>query len=166
MSKFIFLLLFFFINKSNAGIPSQTQVRMLFQEAATDRKSCKTIIILLQGYNEKNNPLLAGYKASATMMMANYVFNPFRKLSNFTSGKSLLEKSIEADIGNIELRLLRFNIQTNAPSFLGYSGSIRKDKAFLINSISLIRDLKLRQFVIYFLVNSDFLTSFEKKFLI
>ena len=39
-------------------------------------------------------------------------------------GKNHLKKCIKADNENIEIRYLRFTIQTNVPAFLGYSNSI------------------------------------------
>ena len=96
---------------------SLNEVRTLYQKSASEKKSCTKLIALLQSYNETNNPTLAGYKACATMVMAKYSFNPISKLSNFINGKKLLEKCIEADNKNIELRLLRFTVQNKSPFF-------------------------------------------------
>ena len=142
---------------------SLNEVRMLYQRSASEKKSCVKLVTLLQSYNETNNPTLAGYKACVTMMMAKYSFNPISKLSNFIDGSNLLEKCIEADNKNIELRLLRFTVQTKSPSFLGYKASITEDKTFLINSISNIMDIQLKQFVLSFLKTSEYLSSTEKQ---
>jgi len=142
---------------------SLNEVRMLYQESAGEKKSCAKLITLLQSYNETNNPTLAGYKACATMMMARYSFNPINKLSDFIDGRSLLEKCIVTDTKNIELRLLRFTVQNEAPSFLGYKTSITEDKTFLIRSVSKIKDIQLKQFVLSFLKSSAYLSSIEKQ---
>lgn len=109
MKGLMFLLLM--AANSYADIPSKSEVRSAFQKAAIEERSCSGLIKMLEVYNENNNPLLAGYKACATMMMAKYVFNPFTKLSYFSKGKSLLEKCIKADKQNIELRFLRYTVQ-------------------------------------------------------
>ena len=163
MKKIFLSLSMFFVTICYAYVPSQNQVRWLFQQSAIKEDSCKKLISILQFYNEGNNALLAGYKACATMMMANYVFNPFRKLSYFSKGKSLLEKSIAADKENIELRFLRFSIQNNIPSFLGYKGSINTDKIFLMNRLFILKDVQLKQMIISFLKKSDYVTSLEKQ---
>ncbi len=143
-------------------VPSTTEVRNLYQKAAYESQSCHKILTLLDIYNEKNNALLGGYKACARMMMANYVINPYSKLSNFNEGKNLLEKCIKAESKNIELRFLRFSVQTKAPSLLGYKSSIKSDKQILINSISDIKDTELKELIVSFLKNSEHLTSTEK----
>jgi len=163
MRKIILLLLFSIAAKSYAYIPSQNEVRQLYHQAATNQESCKKLIVILESFNETNNTLFAGYKACATMMMAHYTFNPFSKLSNFFKGKSLLEKSINSDKENIELRFLRFSIQTKAPSFLGYKGSIDQDKRALLHTLITLKDLQLKQLIFSFLLNSDYLTLLEKQ---
>ena len=142
---------------------SLNEVRLLYQKSAREKKTCAKLITFLYSYNETNNPTLAGYKACATMMMAKYSFNPINKLSHFIHGSKLLEKCIGADNTNIELRLLRFTVQNKAPSFLGYKTSLTEDKTFLINSISMIKDIELKIFVISFLKTSEYLTSSEKQ---
>lgn len=116
--------------------PSIEEVRSLYRQAVKEEKECKELIDLLAPYNENNDPLLLGYKAGATMLMAKHALSPFSKLSYFKKGRKLLQKAIDADKENIELRFLRFGIQTNAPSFLGYKDSIEEDKLFLIRSIN------------------------------
>ncbi len=163
MKKLLFLLLFILGTKCYAYIPSQSEIRSLYQQATTKEEACQKLIFILQSYSESNNPLLAGYKACATMMMANYVFNPFRKMSYFSKGKNLLEKSIEKQKDNIELRFLRFAVQTSVPSFLGYGSLIKQDKLLLINAVSKLKDLQLRQLIISFLQQSKYLNAIEKQ---
>ena len=143
-------------------LPSLGLVRALHQKSASDEKACKELIELLSPYNE-HNALLMGYKASATMMMAQYVFNPFTKFSYFKKGKQMLEKAIQVDSKNIELRFLRFSTQTNIPSFLGYDEHIDEDKTFLLNSLSFMTDTSLKEMIIPALVKSKYLTALEKQ---
>lgn len=157
---YIFLITLYF--QANAQVPTQKEIRILYAKAATDEASCKKIVTVLTPYNETNNPLWAGYKACAIMMLANHVFNPYSKLSNFNDGKKLLEKCISADKGNIELRFLRFAIQNEAPSFLGYNNSITEDKLILLNIIGNIKDSELKKNIISYLKNCEFLTPTEK----
>lgn len=163
MKKLLCILLITVSANAFATPPSLNEVRLLYQNAVTDKKSCQQLKELLEPYNETNNPLLGGYKACATMMMARHVFNPFSKLSYFSKGKNLLEKTIAADANNIELRFLRFAVQTNIPSFLGYKSHIQKDKLFLIKSIVQLHDVKLKQQVVSYLKGSGYVTAPEKQ---
>lgn len=163
MKKITYVIFLSFIcYHTNGQAPTKTLIRSLYKKAATDEGACKEIITTLESYNENNNVLWAGYKAYATIMLANHVFNPYSKLSNFNAGKKLLENCINADKGNVELRLLRFAIQTNAPSFLGYSNSINEDKLILINILGYIKENELKQQIISFLKTCEQLTPAEK----
>jgi len=146
-----FLILLVIGMNSYAGFPSQREVRTLFRKAATNENACRNLVKQLQPYNEKNNPLLAGYRACATMLMAKYVFNPFTRLSNFSKGRTLLEKSIAADKENIELRFLRYAIQTKAPFFLNYRSSLKEDEGMITGSLSKMDDNDLKTTIVAFL---------------
>ena len=163
MNKLLLLILLAFSTSCFAQIPSISEVRWLYQKAATEEPYCQKLLHLLQPFNEKNNPLLAGYKASAHMMMANYVVNPFTKLSYFSKGKKLLEKAIEASKANVELRFLRFAVQSNIPAFLGYSSNRQTDKGFLIQSVPQLKDVLLKQMIVAYLNTPGLITENEKE---
>lgn len=163
MSKWLLLLSLMLTTGCFARIPSISEVRGLYQKAAVQEVACRELLQLLQPYTAATHPMLAGYKASATMMMANYVLNPFTKLSYFSKGKKLLEQAIEIVPANAELRFLRFAIQTNIPSFLGYKSNIGEDKSFLLKSVALMADAQLRQLIVPYLTDSDFITQEEKR---
>ncbi len=76
------------------------------------------------------------YQGAAKAMMADRVSSPFAKYSYFTEGTELLEEAIQADPSNAELRYLRLLIQTNCPSFLGYSENIETDFERIMRSIA------------------------------
>lgn len=163
MKKIMTATLFFYCLACPAKDPPMDDVRKLYQQAATQETSCEELIALLQPFDENNNPLLLGYRGSATMMMAQYVLNPFSKLTYFKKGKDLLHQAIEADRMNVELRYLRFTAQTNAPAFLRYRNKIEEDKTFLVKSVSLLGDQSLKNLILGFLKRSEFLSEGEKK---
>jgi hypothetical protein len=166
MKRLITASLFFYCVACPAKEPPLDEVRILYQQAATDENSCKALIEMLKPYNDADNPLLLGYKGGATMMMAQHVPNPFTKLSYFKKGKDLLHYAIEEDQMNIELRYLRFAAQTNAPVLLAYRNKIEEDKTFLVKSVSLLGDQSLKKLILGFLRNSDLLTEREKQELV
>jgi hypothetical protein len=147
------IILFFilFSAKIYAGDLPIQEVRRLYQASASKEEISIQLISILEKNNEHNNPTLAAYKACATMMMAKYVSNPFRKLSYFKGGKQLLEKCVSADYANAEIRYLRLTVQSNAPAFLGYNQFITVDKQFLLHAVSNIKDLVLKQMINSFL---------------
>ncbi|MEJ7693739.1 hypothetical protein [Daejeonella sp.] len=135
--------------------PTAHSVRIKFHKSTSSEKTCKDLIKQLEPYNEKNNPLLLGYKGGATMLMAKHAFNPFSKLSYFKKGKGMLEKAIQVDNNNVELRFLRYTIQTNVPLFLGYNGDLVKDKQFLHQSVARVKDAELKKIITYYLKQNN-----------
>jgi hypothetical protein len=129
-------------------------IRMLFHKAQTSEKACLELIDRLEPYNESNNVLFMGYRASAIMLMAKHVFNPFSKLSYFKKGKEMLERAIKSDLDNVELRFLRYTIQTNVPFFLNYNQYKEIDRLFLVNSLINLHDQKLKRIITSYLTTN------------
>lgn len=144
MKNFIIYGLMLFSTNVFAEVPSISRVRSLFEQADIQKSSCIKLIKLLEPYNEINFPILMGYKACGIMMMAKHVPNPFSKLSHFRKGKKMLETVIAVNDKVVELRFLRYCIQTNAPAFLGYNNHIAEDKMFLEKEIPFLNDAALR----------------------
>ncbi len=164
MKKLVLLsALVFYAFTCFAQTPSIEKVRSLYERAAKNEEACVKLLSLLKPYKARKKPLLYGYKASAVMMMAEHVWNPFSKLSYFNRGKEMLEKAIKADIRNAELRLLRLIAQSNTPSFLGYDDYINEDKKFLRQALTRLNNLNLKSYIIFHLKSSD-LFSFKPKF--
>lgn len=150
MKSFTILLLI--TTQTYGKLPSQSEVREVFQKATVEERSCRNLLKLLEDYNEKNSPLLAGYKACATMIMAKYVVNPFTKLSYFSKGKLLLEKCITIDKQNIELRFLRYTIQRKVPFFLQYRSSLKEDERMIKGAVVNLKDTELKKMISEFLI--------------
>lgn len=162
MKYLVIILMFFKANLFASGI-QLNEIRLQLQQSVSDENSCKKLISELNIYNEFNNTTFATYKACATMIMAIYTINPFNKLLYFKEGKTLLEKCIAKQSFNIEIRYLRFTVQTSAPSFLGYNKSINEDKDFLLRNINALNDLQLKQMIVSFLNTSKYVTAIEKQ---
>ena len=109
--------------------------------------------------NTSKDPLIKGYRAAVSMVMANHAFNPYSKFKYFIDGRRLLENTLKDNPTNIELRLIRFAIQTNVPSFLGYSSEIKADKEFLIKNLNSLNvekeaDKQLKSHIVNYLILS------------
>ena len=83
-----------------------------------------------------DDPVLLAYKGSARASSAECAFMPNTKLKRFNEGKTLLNKAIELDKANAEIRFLRLSIQANAPGFLGYNENISEDKNIVLGALA------------------------------
>lgn len=145
------LIFLFWVTYCSAATPALTEVRVMYKEGVKNKAVCEQLLKMLEPFNEKNNILLYGYKACATMVMAKHSINPFSKLSQFKKGSKMLTKAIELDPNNPELRYLRFTAQMNAPSMLDYKTHLEVDKAFLQKSVPPIKDVQLKQIILSYL---------------
>jgi hypothetical protein len=133
-------------------VPVIKEVRIMLHNATSNEEACTKMISLLAPFNETNNPLLFGYRGGATMLMAKHAFNPFSKLSYFKKGKLMLESAINADQTNVELRFLRYTIQTNVPGFLNYNSDKNLDRTFISQSLPKLKDQELKKIISEFLL--------------
>lgn len=139
------------------------KVRALYGKAATEESDCKKLLSLLPAYDDANNETLKAYRASATMLSAQYAWSPMTKMSYFKDGREHLQKAVKSDPSNIEIRYLRFTIQTESPSFLGYNDEIPEDKKMLLSSLNSLTDKELKKMIFDYLNSSDNLTKEEKQ---
>jgi hypothetical protein len=130
--------------------PDLTEIRTLFQHAASDEHSCKELLRLVEPF-EQSDPLLAGYEGAGMMVMAKHLFNPFSKLIWYNRGKAVLEGAIKADGQSAELRFLRYSIQCHSPFFLGYHDKIVSDKACLVTFLRSSGDPSLKVMIMAYL---------------
>lgn len=139
------------------------KLRELYYRAAKD----KDYVDLFREATEKNTAInasvLKGYEGMCWMIKANHSYNPYNKLSYFYKGKDLLELAIKEDSLNMELRFLRFGVQTNAPGFLSYRGQIQNDKNLILSSYSRSDDRDLRKRVKEYMMESKYCDQNDKK---
>ncbi len=151
--KFNLCFLFIFYSSlAFTNVPVIKDVRIMLHNATSNEQACTKMISLLSPFNEINNPLFLGYRGGATMLMAKHVINPFSKLSYFKKGKLMLENAIKADYTNVELRFLRYTIQTNVPGFLNYTSEKNLDRTFIAQSLPKLKDQDLKKIISEFLL--------------
>jgi len=104
-------------------------IRNSYLLAPTDKKLCKEMITELNG---SRDPVCLAYRGAFKAIWAKHIFNPIGKLETFNQGKTDIEKAVSQDPDNIEIRLIRLSVQSNAPRILGYSSNIEEDKKLLM----------------------------------
>ncbi len=76
------------------------------------------------------------YLGALYMKQASFQWTPWSKWDYFSKGKNLLEKEIQGNKTNVEMRFLRLMVQENAPSIVGYSDNIKSDAKLIIEQFS------------------------------
>lgn len=139
-----------------------SEARVLF--FSFDQPGCvsETLFEILQQSNAKSNVLLA-YEGAAEASSASCISFPLSKLKRFNQGKSKINQAVLNEPNNLEIRFIRYSIQSKAPAFLGYNTEIENDLNFLIQTLSgdktALKDEFLRKNIIKFLLDSSSVTS-------
>ena len=101
----------------------------------------------------------SGYKAAAKIMEAKIAKQNRKSLVK--TGAVSLESIIKSNPNNIELRLIRLSVQENIPKIVGYRGSLKDDKAFILNNYSK-QNATLKNYIKRFAMQSKTITDTER----
>ncbi|NML69514.1 hypothetical protein HHL23_06865 [Chryseobacterium sp. RP-3-3] len=106
-----------------------------------------------------SDAVTTGYKAAAQIMEAKITKKNRKALVK--TGATSLESIIKSNPNNIELRLIRLSVQENIPKIVGYRGSMKDDKAFLINNYGK-QNATLKSYLKKFAMQSKSFTDAER----
>ncbi|MBB6271316.1 hypothetical protein HDF26_001743 [Pedobacter cryoconitis] len=162
MKALILLILSIYTIPVNRDLPATAELRSLYYQAASSKTAADELQKLLLMVDGNSRQLLICYKGASEMIQAKYVLSPFTKFRKFKKGKYFIESAIASEPENLEMRFLRYTIQTNLPSFLGYNNWITADKKMLLERIDNIHDKHLKQLVINYLMTSKYTTDKER----
>lgn len=124
------------------------RIRSLYRSAPTAKQDATQLQDLLKGVNNNTAvPVLVCYKGASEMIQAKYTFNPFTKWEKFSKGKKLLQQAISRDTLDLEMRFIRFSVQSNLPGFLGYNDELNTDKRFLAENTKKTKDPELKKMI-------------------
>ncbi|MGY0034764.1 hypothetical protein [Pedobacter sp. NJ-S-72] len=154
MKSIVFLILLLFTTKSYSAEPEIQKVKTLFETSAHNKVDANRLLKLLSVVSYTSPPLLICYKGAAEMMQAKHGINPIHKFARFKKGKKFIEEAVKKEPHNLEIRFLRFMIQTNLPAFLKYNDNINEDKKYLLANLETTKDQKLKQDILTYLSNS------------
>ena len=118
------------------GQPPLEKLRSLLEVASTSEQANKDSLALTKSASLKENALHYAYHAAALTTMANHVFWPTEKLSYFNEGKEKLEKAVNFDLQNVEIRFIRYSVQAGSPSMVGYKSKMAEDKQFILSHLN------------------------------
>lgn len=106
-----------------------------------------------------SDPVIQGYKAAAKIMEAKITKQNRKALVK--SGATNLENLVKNNPNNIELRVIRMSVQENIPKIVGYRGSLKDDKNFILNNYNK-QTGSLKNYVKRFVTQSKTMTESEK----
>jgi hypothetical protein len=137
-------------------------IRELYYKSSENKAYDEVFLKSIKTTEGLNASILKGYEGMSWMIRANHAINPYNKLKYFFKGKDMLETAIAENQESIELRFLRFGVQTNAPIFLNYSSEVNEDKAHILKNFSKVKDMDLRRRISDYMLSSIYSSKKEK----
>lgn len=153
--KLIFSFLTAFILFFQSGVES---LRDSYAKSNTSNANTEAFINLAEK-TSGSDAVIQGYKAAAKIMEAKIVKQNRKALVK--SGATNLEAVIKSNPNNVELRLIRMSVQENIPKIVGYRGSLKDDKAFILNNYSK-QNATLKNYIKRFAAQSKTMTEAER----
>ena len=111
---------------------------------------------------QETNALVTAYKGVGIAMYAEIAKEVSSKLDYFNKGKALIEKAIQKDFYNPEIRFLRYSVQSEVPWVVGYSSNLEEDAKIILNALKqnkVDRSSSFWKKAILFMIKSDELSS-------
>jgi len=127
------------------------QIRTLYHSAAEVKQDAAQLNKLMLKVDSNSLPVMICYKGANEMIQAKYAINPIAKLNKFNKGKELIQKAFSSDTLNLEIRFIRYAIQSNLPAFLNYHDDLNSDKRFLLDNTKAGKDAELQEIIYNYL---------------
>jgi hypothetical protein len=135
------------------------KIRTLFYQATEESESADLLMAMLIEPITSSDLTLQGYMGMSFMLLSKYSYNPYEKIYYFKKGSSILDQAIEEDEENIELRFLRFTVQSEAPIFLNYRSALSSDFTFIHTHVNNIMDFDLKKRINDFLYYQKYVAA-------
>lgn len=110
-------------------------VRKEFNLAQNNSKKANVLHAQLLTLKPAFNSLHYAYLGATEALLAKHNFNPFAKLNYVNSALEKLNKAISLNKSNIEIRFMRYSVETELPFYLGYSKHLEEDKNAIIHGL-------------------------------
>lgn len=139
--------------------PNLETIRSAYPKASTSKSAAKSFSALMEKSNA-TDAVTKAYKSAAKIIEAKFETGPSRK-SMITAGIKGLEAAINANPGNVELRVIRMSIQENLPKIVGYNAKLKEDKGVILRNYN-AQNSVLKQYIRQFSAASKTMTAAEK----
>ncbi|WP_231464381.1 MULTISPECIES: hypothetical protein [unclassified Pedobacter] len=170
MNKFGFLLfllsLFAQISKAQLSNKEIAILKVDLVKAVDNTSLTDSLLKRLNALSNKN-ALLTGYTATLEALKAKHAWNPYNKIKFVKRSLSTMQKAINMDKENMEIRFMRFSIEHFTPGFLGFSKDLDEDRKEIVkhyqnNNFGLADDQLIKN-VAKFMIESKRCTAAEIK---
>lgn len=116
-----------------------------------DLEKCFEYYAKVEAYKQIT-PVITAYEAAAKALIAKHSWNPVTKVSSLKEAMVLLNKAVDLDKMNLEIRFLRLYIENSLPSYIGMKDNIAEDKKLIVENIQLLDSSDLNADIIQYIL--------------
>ncbi|MEW7277514.1 hypothetical protein ABW636_02845 [Aquimarina sp. 2201CG1-2-11] len=149
------LLIVFTLFFSNGNSIQIEEIRDSYKTCNQSEEKATQFFELTEKALHNKGAVYKGYHGAALALKASFAWNPIKKLSNFNKAKKMIDEAIFLEPENVELRMIRLSIQSNAPKIAGYYKNIEEDKKVMLGSVTKITDEGLKEYIENFIAYSN-----------
>lgn len=128
--KLAVLLLFCATSYCNSQSLSENELRKQLEQARFNEDAAVELVDYFEQYEPKK-ALHLSFKATAYAVMCIHDKNLIRRLKLCKEAVALADKAVLKDQSNLEVRFVRYAIQSQIPGILGFSDNVNEDIQFL-----------------------------------
>lgn len=137
------LIMFFFVLSLSGNL---TEMRNLYSNVSSSKEKQQDFITYMQKADTKK-PVFQAYKGASLILQSKNTTVKNDRKQLFVNGAGLIDKSVNKEPENIEIRLIRLSIQENIPKALKYNSNIQEDVTFISENLNHIKDSELKSYV-------------------
>jgi len=112
------------------------QIRTLYGEVEEYPQKATQLRLLAEQLPTTSEILRLAYQAAGEALKARETWLPWEKLAHFQKAMHLFEDALLQNPNQIEVRFLRYTIQSNTPSILGMGVNMLEDKQLILQHIT------------------------------
>lgn len=120
------LALVFGLQTAKAEEPNLKVLRKQMLIAIDKSKTTDSLYNNLNGIKEKSG-IVNGFIGGLLALKAKHAWNPYLKLKYLNRSEKVFKQALIDDPHNIEIRFMRFSVEHNVPSILGFNKDLAAD---------------------------------------
>ncbi len=159
-----FLIFVFCFNAIVSTAQSLSEVRSEFHSVVISPDDSEEFHEFMTGIEQPSTTIQA-YQAVSEALLAQVLWNPFKKLSQVVKYDKQMTAIVESDPHNVEIRFLRLAIEYNLPSFLRMSTHMEEDADKIVSNLSSVSSMQVNpvfgKYIFHFLKETNLCTDSE-----
>ena len=131
--RFLFLTCFALINVAKAQLsPKEIAVLKTNLVKAVDNEALTDSLFRKLNRLPNKTALTVAYAGTLEALKAKHTWNPYNKIKYVKGSLKTMQKAVNMDKENLEIRFMRFSIEHFTPGFLGLSKNLNTDRKEIV----------------------------------